>query len=80
MDRTAAYAALTAIFREQLKSPDLVITPSMTPDDVPGWDSTGMVAIIMAVEEQLDIEFAPRELKAIHRVGDLAEVIEARAA
>ena len=76
LDDATIYAELTGIFREQLEKPDLVIAPGMTQDDVPGWDSTGMVAIVMTVEEQFGIEFGPKELKEIHRVGDLAALIK----
>jgi len=75
MDDAEIHAKLTQIFREQLQNPTLVIKPPMGPDDVPGWDSGVTVAIIMAVEEQFEIEFSPRELKEFHTVDDLAKML-----
>ena len=66
---------LVKVFRDELVNPDLELAPSMTPDDVPGWDSASMVGIIMALEEELGIEFGANELKEIRTVGDLAQLI-----
>lgn len=76
MNNVTVSPELTQIFREQLRNKELAITPSMTQDDVPGWDSTAMVGIIMAVEEEFQFEFTPGELKGLRTVGDLAQLIQ----
>lgn len=76
MDNVVTSPQLTQIFREQLHNPELTVTPSMTQDDIPGWDSTAMVGIVMAIEEEFQIEFTPGELKGLHTVGDLAQLIQ----
>ena len=76
MNEPAIYSGLTQIFQEQFRDPALVIAPHMTPEDVPGWDSGAMVSIVMAVEEHFDVEFAPRELRGIRTVGDLAQLVQ----
>ena len=75
MNEADIYTELTQIFRDQLRSPALLIGPAMTPDDVPGWDSAAMVAIIMSVEEQFGREFSRRELQEFRSVGDLVRLI-----
>ena len=76
MDEPAIYSGLTQIFREQLRKPALVITPAMTQNDLPGWDSAAMVAIIMAVEEQFNMEFTPNDLRNIRSIADLARLVQ----
>lgn len=70
------HAELTAIFRQQLRNPTLLLRPSMTHDDVPGWDSAATVAIIMAIEERYNIELSARELKEFRNVADLSAMIQ----
>lgn len=75
MDDTAVYVKLTSIFRRELRNPTLVIAPAMTQGDVPGWDSGTTVTIIMALEEEFDVEFEPNQLMSIRTVDDLAQLI-----
>lgn len=67
---------LVAIFREELRRPELDLTASMTADDVPGWDSAAMVRILMAIEEMLNVELGAQEVKQIESVGDLTRIME----
>lgn len=76
MTSVEIYSDLTEMFREQFRDPGLVLSPAMTHDDVPGWDSASTVAIIMAIEERYDIELSARDLKEFHSVGDLATIIQ----
>ncbi len=73
---TEVYPTVIDIFREQLKNPLLSIEPSMTPDDIPGWDSAATVAIIMSVEERFDLELSASELKGLSTVGDFVEMVQ----
>lgn len=75
LDDAAVYLKLTSIFRRELRNPALVIAPAMTRDDVPGWDSGTTVTIIMALEEEFDVEFEPGQLMGIRTVDDLAQLI-----
>lgn len=75
LDDTAVYVKLTSIFRKELRNPILVIAPAMTQDDVPGWDSGTTVTIIMALEEEFDVEFEPSQLMSIRTVDNLAQLI-----
>lgn len=76
MSITEVYPTLVDIFREELRSPVLLIEPSMTHDDIPGWDSAATVAIIMSVEERFDLELSASDLKGLFTVGDFVEMIQ----
>ena len=69
------YERLGHIFREHLRQPALQIAPQMTPDDVPGWDSTAMASIIMAIEEEFDFELSAANLRSVQSIGDLAHIV-----
>ncbi len=75
MTEAGIYIELNKVFQEVLKAPGLAIKPSMAPDDVAGWDSTAMVALIMLTEERFAIEFTGREIRPIKNVADLVRLI-----
>lgn len=66
---------LTRIFREQLRQPTLQIAPEMTQDDLVGWDSTAMAAIIMSIEEEFEFEMSAGELRGARSIGDLTTIV-----
>jgi acyl carrier protein len=59
---------------------DLSLTPSMTAEDVPGWDSLAHVQIMVAIEQAFRIRFRTGEIAAIANVGDLVKRVEMRLA
>ena len=50
MDRDGVWAAMVIAVREETDSPDAVVEPAMTANDVPGWDSLAHVRIVMNME------------------------------
>ena len=73
------YGALTEIFHDVFMRDDIALSPELTAKGVQGWDSFKQIEIIMASEEKWGIKFNTRELDALHNVGDLTKMIEAKA-
>jgi acyl carrier protein len=69
---------LTAIFRDCFDDENIVLWPSTSARDIPGWDSAKMVLLILAVEERFAIRTRSREIDALRCVGDWVKLIEAR--
>jgi acyl carrier protein len=74
----AIWQGLTEIFREVLDDETLVLRPSLTAQDVPGWDSMRMILIVAAAEERFGVKLGTREIERLGNVGELAELITAR--
>ena len=74
------YGSLTEIFHDVFLRDDLTLTPELTAKQVQGWDSFKQIEIIMACEEKWGIKFNTRELDSLRCVGDLARLVEAKAA
>ena len=53
----------------------LALEPSMTADDVEGWDSVSNIALMIALEEEFGMRFNTGEMASIENVGQLAERI-----
>jgi len=80
MQQSAIYAQLTTIFRDLFDEDTLVLTPELTAAEVPDWDSFNHINLIVAVELHFKIKFQTAELEALHTVGHLAELVEAKLA
>jgi acyl carrier protein len=75
MTNPEIYAALTVIFRDVFLSDDLVLTPTLNANDVPGWDSFRQIEIIIATEQHFGIKFSAREIDQLANVGDLVAAV-----
>jgi acyl carrier protein len=75
MSNAEIYAALTVIFRDVFLSDDLVLTPTLNANDVPGWDSFRQIEIIIATEQHFGIKFSTREIDQLANVGDLVSAV-----
>ena len=67
---------LTDIFRKVFGVKDLVLSDTMTADDVDTWDSLSHMLLITEIEEQFSIKFKLRELNKMKDVGALKLVLK----
>ncbi len=78
MTASGILSDLTAIFRDCFDDETIVLRPSTSARDIPGWDSAKMVLLILAAEERFGIRMRSREIDALRCVGDWVKLIEAR--
>ena len=52
---------LQQIFREAFETDRLVFTDSLSPENLPQWDSLGHVKLMMACEEEFGVKFTIEE-------------------
>ena len=69
---------LTPIFRDVFDIPDLEIKPSMTADDVDGWDSVNHITLIVQTEQKFGIKFQTAELEDLRNVGEFVRLIASK--
>lgn len=69
-----------AIIVEQLGVDALKVTPEASLGDDLGADSLDMVEVIMALEEEFDIEIPDEDAEGIEAVGDVVAYIRKRIA
>lgn len=67
---------LTEIFRDVLEIDDLALTPELSFRDIEEWDSFNHLNIIIAIEEQFQIQFKPEEIESITSVQDLVSLMK----
>ncbi len=80
MTQEQIYEKLTKIFHEVFTNTDLVLTASLSANDVDNWDSLTHMILISEIENQFDVKFKLKELNKMKNVGDLVEIIESKLA
>ncbi len=79
MLQSEVIAKLQPIF-DELFMQALVLTPSLTADDVEEWDSLIQISLMLAVEKHFDIRFRVGEVESTKNVGEFADLIARRVA
>jgi acyl carrier protein len=69
---------VTAAIRTLLRDPDLELTLTTNLDDIPGWDSMDLIAVIVELECHFDLLFELPEIDTFSTVGDLVRGVAAK--
>jgi acyl carrier protein len=75
MTEPELYAGLNDIFRQVLDDDTIDLKPSMTADDVEGWDSMNHIFIVVEIEKRFGIKFQAAEMEELKNVGELAALV-----
>ncbi len=69
---------MTVIFHDVFDNDDIAITPGLTAEDVPEWDSLTHVRLILAVQKAFNVKFSAAQISNLKNVGDLMDLIRAK--
>ncbi len=75
MTEAEIYAALTPVFNDVFLRDDLILTSTLSADDIPEWDSYKQIEILVATEQLFAIKFSSRETDNLANVGDLVSLV-----
>ncbi len=78
MQETEILSGLTEVFEDVFDSDRIVLTPDLTPSEIPGWDSARYITLVVATEARFRIRFEPAELEAMKTVGDFVQRIKGK--
>ena len=79
MTKEQAMERLTDIFRDVFDDEEIVLTPETTAADIEDWDSLEHINLIAAVEKTFKMRFTAKEVSGMKCVGEMAEIVAARA-
>jgi acyl carrier protein len=69
------YKQLTAVFRDIFDDDSIVLHPETTAKDIPEWDSSAHINLIVATELKFGIKFKTAELESLRNVEHFVQVI-----
>jgi len=75
MEDDALINRLTPILRDIFENDDLELYREMTARDVDAWDSLSNIRMLVAVEQELGIQFNTAEIAGLPDLGALLDVI-----
>lgn len=64
------------VFREVFENPSLTVSEQTTAADIPSWDSLAHINLIIALEQEFNIQFMSMEVTSMTCVGDLFVLLE----
>jgi acyl carrier protein len=70
---------LTPIFRDVFSDDSLVVTESLTANDVKKWDSLSHINMIYAVEKAFGVKFSIKDARSMKDVGELIQLVKKKA-
>jgi acyl carrier protein len=73
-NRSEVIAKLQLIFDDIFLEP-VKLTPELSANDVPEWDSLSHISLLLAVEKAFGIRFRVGEVEGTRNVGEFADLI-----
>jgi acyl carrier protein len=62
---------LQSVFRDVFEDDTLVVEPSSTAKDVPGWDSINHIYLVVGIEKKFKVKFTTMEIQGWKNAGDI---------
>ena len=79
MSEQEIYDRLNEVFRDVFDDDEITVNEDTTADDIEDWDSLEHINLISAVEDEFGIRFKMGEVSSMKNVGEMVEIIKARA-
>lgn len=79
MSREEIQSEVQDIMRDVFDLDDLEVSLDTTAEDVEEWDSLSHIRLIVAVERKFGFKFKNSEIESLKNVGDLVNLISAKA-
>ncbi len=70
---------LKDIFASVLGVDAAAITPELSPENTPAWDSMNAILLIVEIEKAFDVKFAYDEAMAVKNFGDAVTLVKSKA-
>ena len=69
---------LTHIFSSVLGIPETVVTPDLSPDNAPSWDSLNAIILVTEIEHAFKVRFAFDEVMAVKNFSDVLVLMRSK--
>ncbi len=79
MSEQEIYERLNEVFRDVFDDDEITVVAGTTADDIEDWDSLAHINLVTAVEDEFGIRFKMGEVSSMKNVGEMVDIIKARA-
>lgn len=70
------FATVQRIASNLFQVPPGQIAPSSSPETIQTWDSVQQLNLVLALEQEFNVQFEPEELDQIHCIDDIVQLLE----
>ena len=74
----AAFLRIRSIAADVLGVKAASLSPESGPENIESWDSVQHLSLILALEQQYDLQFEPEEVEGMKTLGAIADVVGRR--
>ncbi|WP_038909353.1 acyl carrier protein [Dickeya oryzae] len=78
MEEVEVYERLTAVFHDVFDDDEIVLTPTLTANDIDEWDSLQHIRLVLSVEKNFKIKFTAAEVGALKNVGEFVALVRSK--
>ena len=68
------------IASDLLGVPLVDVNVTSSPKTISSWDSTMHLNLVLAIEEQFEVQLSPEEIEGMHSIGEAAAMLEKKLA
>ncbi len=61
-----------------LQVPAEQVTPSSSPETIPTWDSVQHLNLVLALEQEFDLQFEPEEIDKMKNIEQILDVLDSK--
>jgi len=76
---SSIFERLQAICADLFHVPAQSIVAETSPESIEGWDSVQHLNLVLALEQEFDLQFEPEEIDRMKNVGAIAALLESKA-
>ena len=73
---TSSYEQIRDLAADLLDVNPASLSPSSGPETVEAWDSVQHLNLVLALEQQFDLQFEPEEIEAMKTLGGIAASVD----
>jgi acyl carrier protein len=72
------FERVRGIAADVLKVPGAAITAETSPESIEAWDSLQHLNLILALEQEFDVQFEPEEIDRMNRIDRILLVVQGK--
>jgi acyl carrier protein len=80
MEDSAMLERIRPILADVLQCPSAAISPGTSANDLEKWDSLNHLSLILALEQEFQVNFTPQEIERMLSVEAISEVVRTKTA
>jgi acyl carrier protein len=75
-ENVSVFEQVRSVASDLLGIPADGISAASSPESIEAWDSVQHLTLVLALEEEFNLQLSPEEIEQMKNIGDIAKLIE----